>query len=51
MVYTNIFYFMCVVAFTAGRGLLIAASGVGLGMLAFYGMGLSNETGVLENSV
>ncbi|XP_060580523.1 growth hormone-inducible transmembrane protein-like [Ruditapes philippinarum] len=38
-------------AFTAGRGLLIAASGVGLGMLAFYGMGLSNETGVLENSV
>ncbi|XP_045214940.2 growth hormone-inducible transmembrane protein-like [Mercenaria mercenaria] len=38
-------------AFTAGRGLVAAASGVGLAMLGFYGLGLSNEAGVLENSV
>lgn len=38
-------------AFTAGRGLVAAASGIGLAMLGFYGIGLSNETGVLENSV
>ncbi len=30
--------------------MLAGASGLGLGALAFYGLGLSNETGILERS-
>lgn len=37
-------------AFTAGRGLVAAASGVGIAALCFYGLGLSNEVGTLERS-
>ncbi|XP_052790864.1 growth hormone-inducible transmembrane protein-like [Mya arenaria] len=37
-------------AFSAGRGLVAAASGIGLAAFGFYGLGLSNEPGVIENS-
>lgn len=37
-------------AFSMGRGLVIGASAIGLGALCFYGLGLSNEPGALENA-
>jgi len=34
-----------------GKGFLVGASGLGLGALCFYGLGLSTEPGALERSL
>ena len=38
-------------AFSIGQGALAGASVVGLGALAFYGLGLSNEVGAVDRAV
>ena len=37
-------------AFSIGKGALAGASAIGLGALCFYGLGLSSQTGALEES-
>ena len=37
--------------FNVGQGFLAGASALGLGALAFYGLGFSNEVGAVENSI
>ena len=37
-------------AFSAGRGLLAGASVLGLGALCYYGLGMSNEVGVIDRA-
>lgn len=37
-------------AFTAGRFILAGASGLGLGALCYYGLGLANEPGAIEHA-
>lgn len=37
--------------FDIGRGVVIGASAVGLGALAFYGAGFSSQAGALERSM
>jgi len=38
-------------AFSMGQGALAGASAIGLGALAFYGLGLSNEVGTIDKAV
>ena len=38
-------------AFSMGQGALAGASVIGLGALAFYGLGLSNEVGTVDRAV
>ncbi|XP_013789662.1 growth hormone-inducible transmembrane protein-like [Limulus polyphemus] len=38
-------------AFSLGKGALAGASVMGLGALCYYGLGLSNQPGALENSI
>ena len=38
------------IALRIGRGALAGASVLGLGTLAFYGLGLSNQVGILDKS-
>jgi len=38
-------------AFSMGQGALAGASALGLGALAFYGLGLSNEVGTVDRSI
>ena len=38
-------------AFSIGQGALAGASALGLGALAFYGLGLSNEVGSVDRAV
>ncbi|CAH1794409.1 unnamed protein product [Owenia fusiformis] len=38
-------------AFTMGRGLVAGASLLGIGSLAFYGLGLSNQVGAIDRAV
>ena len=38
-------------AFSMGQGALAGASALGLGALAFYGLGLSNEVGAVDRAV
>lgn len=37
-------------AFSVGKGVLVGASGLGLGALCFYGLGLSSEPGAIDRS-
>lgn len=38
-------------AFTVGKAILAGASGIGLGALCYYGLGMSSEVGALDRSV
>ena len=38
-------------AISMGQGALAGASAIGLGALAFYGLGLSNEVGTIDKAV
>ena len=37
-------------AFTLGKGMLAGVSAVGLGMLCYYGLGMSNEVGAIDRA-
>lgn len=37
-------------AFNIGKGVVAGASLMGIGALAFYGMGLSNEAGAIDRT-
>lgn len=43
--------YSCVAAFILGRGVVAGAAVGGLGALAYYGLGLSSQTGALEQSL
>jgi hypothetical protein len=38
-------------SFSVGQGALAGASVIGLGALAFYGLGMSNEVGAVDRAV
>ena len=38
-------------AFSMGQGALAGASALGLGALAYYGLGLSNQVGTVDRAV
>lgn len=40
-----------VVAFSLGKGLVLGASGLGLGALCFYGLGFSSQPGAIDRAV
>ena len=40
-----------IVPFSVGQGALAGASVIGLGALAFYGLGMSNEVGAVDRAV
>jgi hypothetical protein len=43
--------FMDIIAFSVGKGVVLGASGLGLGALCFYGLGLSSVPGAIDRSV
>ncbi len=45
------FVFMDITAFSVGKGVVLGASGLGLGALCFYGLGLSSVPGAIDRSV
>lgn len=40
-----------IAAFSLGKGLVLGASGLGLGALCFYGLGFASEPGAIDRSV
>jgi hypothetical protein len=40
-----------VTAFSLGKGLVLGASGLGLGALCFYGLGFGSQPGAIDRSV
>ena len=42
--------YICVSAFTMGKGLVAGAAVLGLGSLCYYGVGLSSEVGAIDRA-
>jgi hypothetical protein len=49
--YLMVLVFMDITAFSVGKGVVLGASGLGLGALCFYGLGLSSVPGAIDRSV
>lgn len=47
----RLLYYIWVIAFSLGKGLVLGASGLGLGALCFYGLGFSSQPGAIDRAV